>query len=607
MSFGGRAWRTLSLLPVVNCGVRGNYFSLLAKFTLCVILALTQVPGKGEMQAQITLETSVDGTTWGTEATGLPDSTAVRERLSDWRQKQRGKAFWEASVDTLYQHAPTTYRALLHRGPKYAWKQLRAPTDDQRLTWLRRAGYRPSQYAGRNLRPGAWEALRDSTVSRAADAGYPFAQVSLDSIEWAAPGELSAKIHIETGPLIRVGEVRYPESARVREVFVQRYLGLQPGAPYNEKRVRRISSRLGQLPYLASGGSPRITFQDSLAFFDLPIQKRTASRFDFVIGVLPGSGVDGGILFTGELNGELYNGFGQGERILARFEQLRPQTQELALQVEYPYVLGLPFGIEGDLDLYRRDSSFLNLNWRVAATYLREGNDRFSFFWENRRTIVPGQSPADIEREPDLPDTLGVIRSFFGLSASRTRTDRRFSPRRGYAFDVSAAAGFRTLQNVPEGDSLNNNRGQFKLEGRLDGYLPAFNGLVLYGGLRGGALFNGGTVLANEQYRVGGARLLRGFDEQFFFARDYLVATAELRLLLGGNAFLYTFVDAARLNRRNQGEPTKPIDYPIGFGVGVNFETRAGIFALNIALGRGNDIPLDIGAPKVHLGYLSVF
>ena len=395
---------------------------------LALLLALTQVPGTGGVQAQTTLQTSLDGADWQTDPKRLADSTAVVDRLTEWLDKQRAGAHWEASVDTLYRHDETTYRARLHLGPQYTWEELREPADETQRTWLKRAGYRAGGFEGRNLRPAAWSALRDSTVSRAARAGYPFAQVGLDSIEWSAPGRLRAKIDVAPGPLIRIGEVRYSESARVREVFLQRYLGLTPGSPYNSRRIGRITSRLNQLPYLRANGSPRITFEDSLAFLDLPLQKRSASRFDFVIGVLPGSGTDGGILFTGELNGELYNGFGQGERILARFEQLRPQTQELALVVDYPYVLGLPFGVEGELDLYRRDSSFLNLNWRVAATYLREGNDRLSFFWENRRTIVPGRSAPELSPTGELPDTLGVSRSFFGIQAARTRTDRRFQP-----------------------------------------------------------------------------------------------------------------------------------------------------------------------------------
>lgn len=541
----------------------------------------------------------------------FPDSLAVREFLVDWRQKSQERAYWEASVDSLYADSSGKFVAVLHRGPAYAWSKLDLGDDPLVRRWARRAGYRQRRFAGgRPLSPQGWTAVRDTLVSRAAREGYPFASAALTDIEWVAPGALSARIDVRTGPLIRVGEVRIPEGVRVRNVFMERYLGLVPGEPYSQRRVRRMGERLAQLPYLTMSGPASISFRDSLAYLDLPLTRRPASRFDFVIGVLPNSNQTGNLLITGELNGELYNGFGQGERIAARFEQLRPQTQELQLALDYPFLFGLPFGFEGELELYRRDSSFLNLNWRVAATYLREGNDRLSAFWEQRRTIVPGLDSAQLVNG-QLPDTLGVNRTFFGLQLRRNRTDRRFSPRSGYTLDLSAAAGFRRLRGIdfegPAADSLSERSTQFQLGAALDFYVEPFVGTVLYLGLRAQALLTDRPVLANEQFRIGGARLLRGFDEQQLFATDYEILTAEFRLLLGERAFLYAFVDAARLNPRSTARPDLAIDYPLGLGAGVNFETRAGIFGLSLALGRQSGQSLDIGAPKVHLGYVSVF
>jgi len=542
----------------------------------------------------------------------FPDSLEVVAYLDEWRQRSQEKAYWEASVDSLYPAGPRELVARLHRGPAYSWSSLELNGDEQVQRWARRAGYRDKRFGGgRTLDPAAWETVRDSIVSRAAREGYPFASVALTDIEWEAPGSLAAQIDIRTGPLIRIGEVRIPEGVRVRNVFMERYLGLVPGEPYSQRRVRRMKERIAQLPYVTMNGGAAISFRDSLAYLDLPLSRRPASRFDFVIGVLPNSQQnDGKLLITGELNGELYNGFGQGERIAARFEQLRPQTQELQVALDYPFLFGLPFGFEGSLELYRRDTSFLNLNWRVAAAYLREGNDRLSAFWEQRTTIVPGIDSTQLV-EGRLPDTLGVNRSFFGLQLRRNRTDRRFSPRSGYTFDVSAAAGFRGLRNLDfdgdVADSLTARSTQLQLGAAADFYFEPLVGMVIYFGLRAEALITDRPILANEQYRIGGARLLRGFDEQQLFATDYQLLTAEFRLLLGENAFLYAFADAARLNGRSTKRPELPISYPIGLGAGVNFETRAGIFGLSLALGKLGAQNFDIGAPKVHLGYVSVF
>ena len=570
--------------------------------------ALSQVQTTVSGQSSLALNIVATDFEWKDNPKTFPDSAAIVSYLQDWIAQAQTKAHWEASVDSLYRTDPTTFTAVLHRGKAYAWAGLTPPEDEDIQRWLRRSGFRARRFAaGRPLQPEAWNGIRDSTLVRAADAGYPFAAIGLEDIELSEAGALSASIALNTGPLVRIGEVRAPEDVRVRPAFLQRYLGLQEGEVYRGQRVRRMASSLRQLPYLTMKGNPRISFQDSLAFFDLPLEKRAASRFDFVIGVLPNSAQTGKLLITGELNGELQNGFGQGERIAVRFEQLRPQTQELELGLEYPFLFGLPFGFEGSLDLYRRDTSFLNLNWKLAATYLREGNDRLSAFWENRRTIVPGQ---DLSQEPvngNLPDTLGVVRSFFGLQARRKRTDRRFSARRGYTLDISAAAGFRRLPAIAGLDPDERTSAQAQLQAAAELYLDPISGTVLYFRLKGAGIFSGEDLLPNEQFRIGGARILRGFDEQSVFARDYAVLTTEFRLLLGGNAFLYGFLDAARVNSRDKRRPDLPIDYPLGFGAGINVDTRAGVFGLSLALGKSNGIPLQLDAPKVHLGYVSVF
>ena len=570
--------------------------------------ALAQVHGSVTGQSSLALNIVATDFEWKDPPKTFPDSTAIVNYLQDWITRAQAKAHWEASVDSLYRTTPTTFTAVLHKGKAYAWAGLTPPEDQDIQRWLRRSGFRIRRFAtNQPLQPEAWNGIRDSTLVRAADAGYPFAAIGLEDVELSEAGALSARIGLNTGPLVRIGAIRAPESVRVRPAFLQRYLGLQEGEVYRGQRVRRMGASLRQLPYLTMKGNPRITFQDSLAFIDLPLEKRAASRFDFVIGVLPNSAQTGKLLITGELNGELQNGFGQGERIAVRFEQLRPQTQELELGLEYPFLFGLPFGFEGSLDLYRRDTSFLNLNWKLAATYLREGNDRLSAFWENRRTIVPGQ---DLTQEPvngNLPDTLGVVRSFFGLQARRKRTDRRFSARRGYTIDVSAAAGFRRLPAIASLDPDERTSAQAQLQATAELYLDPIPGTVVYFRLQGAGIFSGEDLLPNEQYRIGGARLLRGFDEQSVFARDYAVLTTEFRLLLGGNAFLYGFLDAARVNSRDKRRPDLPIDYPLGFGAGINVDTRAGVFGLSLALGRSNGIPLDLNAPKVHLGYVSVF
>ncbi|MEM8583612.1 MAG: BamA/TamA family outer membrane protein [Bacteroidota bacterium] len=564
--------------------------------------------------AQLVLE--VVGKDFEPEATSIEvsDTAALYDHLQDWLDERRTDARWEASIDTLYPIDTTNWRAELYNGPVYEWERL--GIDSLPKSWLQRSGYRKRNFRNRALDHQVWLQLRDSLVAQAARSGYPFASVGLGNILWASPGRLSADISLETGPLITIGELRFPESARVKERFLERYLGLQEGALYDQRRIRRLPDLLRQLPYLQLKGSPSISFQSEQAIVELPIDRKPASRFDFVIGVLPNATPEGGLLITGEVNAELQNGLGTGERIAVRFEQLQPRTQELDVQLEFPYPLDLPFELNLGTEIFRRDTQFINLGWRIGAAYRWRADNQVQVFWVNRRTNLLGINAQQLLSSQRLPDTLDLRRNLFGFRLNRRQLDRRFAPRRGQDLSLSLAAGTRRIRRngrIEElglgglYDSLQTRGSTIQIETDLLLYRPGPWGTVIYGALRGGALLGEAEVYPSEQYRLGGAQILRGFNEQQIFASRYALATLEWRLPLGGQAFLYGFGDWAYIDASTAAEPDLDADFPLGFGAGINFETRAGVFAFSLALGRRTGEQLDLGAPKVHFGYVSLF
>lgn len=535
--------------------------------------------------------------------------------LARWREEQRAKAYWEAAVDTLLQLDSLHFRALLHLGPAYSWLSLTAEEDIPKA-WLKRAGYRPRAYRNKPLDYTQWQGLRDSLTVAAASAGYPFATTVLDSVNWLSNGKLSASIRLNKGQFLRFASLEVPENTGLDAAILSRFLGVEAGKPYNQQLIKNLPSRLRQLPYLALKGEPSLQFGAEEVTVLLPVERKAASRFDFIIGVLPNSAQTGDLLITGEFKGEFINSLGQGERIAVGFEQLRPQTQELQLAFDYPYLFKTPFGAALNADLYRRDTQFINLNYRLAATYRWQANNSLQLYWQQRQTNLLGFNENLVLNQQRLPDTLDVNRAFFGLGISRQTVNQVFNPQSGYFISLEAAAGQRRVQRNSQllelglgalYDSLSERSAQYQIGLQADFYQPFLAGTVFYGGIKAAAYLSDEPLLANEQYRIGGAQLLRGFDEQQIFASAYAVLSTEIRLLLGREAYFYGFGDFAYVDTRNQNKPDAAADFPIGFGAGVNFSTPAGIFGLSLALGRRSGEMLDVGAPKVHFGYLSVF
>jgi len=109
-------------------------------------------------------------------------------------------------------------------------------------------------------------------------------------------------------------------------------------------------------------------------------------------------------------------------------------------------------------------------------------------------------------------------------------------------------------------------------------------------------------------YRIGGLESIRGFDEQSIVANWYNILTVEFRYLISSNSHFSVFGDFG-YTQNSFLKLTIPdyYDLPIGVGAGLNFETSAGIFSLNYALGKHLNNNFNLKSGKIHFGFLNYF
>jgi outer membrane protein assembly factor BamA len=538
------------------------------------------------------------------------DSAAVAAELSRLTEGLQTASYLEAAVDSVHR-GDSLWKAWLHTGPAYRWTAL-APGAAPPAA-LRQAGYRETKWPGRTVERADLDRLFQRLLDYAVNNGYPFAQTGLAGSVFAE-GRLSAGLAWDPGPFVTLDSFVLSGEIALKPRFLQQYLGLRPGAPYRQDAVERLAARLRALPFVQLRQEPQVRFIGDEAVLLLDLASRNVSRFDFLVGVLPNNVQFNRLLLTGTLEADLWNPLGAGERIYTRFEQLRPQTQRLDILLNYPYPFGLPLGIDVRAHFYKRDTSFLDAEADLGLQVLLEGTDYIKAFWVQRSSRLLGFNADLLVQRRQLPANLDLSTRFFGLEFFRQRLDDRFSPREGWLLRAGISVG--TKQVIPNGriqelglgslyDSLVLRSGQYRPELRVEIFRPLFRRSAFRYAFQGRWLLSQQPVLRNEQYRVGGNRLLRGFDEEFFQLTHYAVNTFEYRFLLGGNSFLFGFLDAA------WAEDSTPerveVFYPYGIGAGITFEVQAGIFGLSLAYGTRWGDPLALSRPKVHLGYIGLF
>ena len=103
---------------------------------------------------------------------------------------------------------------------------------------------------------------------------------------------------------------------------------------------------------------------------------------------------------------------------------------------------------------------------------------------------------------------------------------------------------------------------------------------------------------------MGGLNTIRGFNENYFYASDYVIANIEFRLMNSDDTYFFTFYDQGMIyDSTNEFE----VDYPFGTGLGISLGTKTGIFSFVMALGKSRTQLFSLNSAKIDFGYIGRF
>ena len=526
-----------------------------------------------------------------------------QEQIKGYFSNLHEEGYLAATADS-FSISGDTLILLVDRGEQYKWLEIKNSNVDEIALTV--AGFREKNFINRPLNYRKVASILNKTLVYYENHGYPFAQVKLDSMV-QRDNQTQAVLKVEKGNFFKIDSVTWKGTARISKKYLYNYIGIKPGDVYNEATIRQMENRLKELPFVTSYKPSDVFLLDETALVRLYLNDRKASNFSGMVGFLPNNAESGKLLLTGEANLKLKNSLGRGESIDAEWRRLQVSTQSLNVRVAWPFIFNLPLGVDGIFNLYKRDTTFLNVQRNLGVQYLMKGSDYLKAFIDNRSSSL--LSTKGLQNLLVLPDYADVRSNLYGLELSLTRLDYRYNPRKGIKLLARSGVGLRTIDKNPALDQdLYNNLVLRSIQYNgfvdFDGYIPLFRQSTINVGLNASFL-SGENLFENELSRIGGNNLLRGFDEESIFASSYAVMNLEYRYLLEENSFLFLFGNAAWYE--NVAVNRNVRDWPYGFGAGTSFETRAGIFTISYALGSQFGNPVGFRNAKVHFGITSLF
>lgn len=528
----------------------------------------------------------------------------------------QSKGFITASLDSVQLDSSSASVALF-LGEPYQWSQLRTAKKDEALL---EAIHFPS--AKKNMDFASVNVWQKSILDYLEENGHPFGKIYLDSIE-IVDNQVNALLKIERGPAYRIDSIQVIGDAKIDRDFLQKYLQLPNGSPYSKSRLQAIDKKLSELSYVEEERPADLTMLATGGVLNLYLKAKRSSQINALVGFLPNSdptGVNRKLLLTVDANILLRNSLGAGETIGLLWQQLQKGSPRLNLLYEQPYIFHSSFGALFSLDMYKRDSIFLNINMNLGVNYKLGEKRTASVFLQRRSTIVSGINAAAIIETKELPQEADVSSLNLGVGYDYNNTDYRFNPRRGLQYAITATAGTKKLKKNnlilelkdPSDpsfdferlyDTVKQKAYQFRINLSGARFVQLGKQTALKLGANAG-IYQSPTVFRNELFQIGGNRLLRGFNEESQFVSQYGVGTVEFRLLTGLNSAFFGFVDGGW--GKYPLENVKSHVY-ISTGAGLSFQPKAGLINVTWAVGKRDDTNLNLRQSKIHIGFVSFF
>jgi outer membrane protein assembly factor BamA len=527
------------------------------------------------------------------------------------------KGYPAASVDSFWTEENAVH-VVLYTGRKYQWVNLQ--TNLLEKPALNAAGFIEKNYLNKPVNFSQLSSIQQRLLNYYENNGYPFAKVYLDSIT-ITDDRITASLKAEKGLLYHIDSIRVVGKVKINPHFLQRYLSLPNGSIYSKEKLQDVDVRILELPFLQPVQASDLTMLGSGSVLNLYVEPKRSSQVNFLVGFLPSTGVTKKLQVTGDVHLDLKNLLGGGEEILLKWQQLQPKSPRLNLGFTRPYIFNSPFGLNFLFDLFKKDSNFLQVNAQAGVQYQLSARQSGKLFvqWQNNSLLSGAVDTNIIKLQKELPPNIDVGAVNTGISYELLATNYRLNPRKGNEVNLTSLVGVKTIRqntditNIKDPsfnysslyDSLKTKNYQLRIKATAAHYFPVGKSSTLKATGSAG-YYTSPTVFRNELFQIGGYRLLRGFSEESIYASRYLVFSAEYRYLVDLNSYLFAFADVGFVKNKYQAVNTD--NQFTGAGLGILFETKAGLLNISYAIGKRDDVKFNLReASKLHFGYINYF
>ena len=430
------------------------------------------------------------------------------------------------------------------------------------------------------------EATLESINTAIANQGNPFSSLIITDIVKLNDTQLRGSLSVSESKsrsvdkLIIKGYEKFPKS------FLRRYLKIKTGQSFNLEEIKSKTANLNDLVFANQIKDPEVLFTQDSTILYMYIEKVRSNTFDGFLGFGTNEATNK-LEFDGYLDLNLTNNLNYGESLRLLYKSDENDQQTFDLKLDAPYLFKSPVGINFNLNIFKRDSSFVTVSQTAKINYQIN----------SRQLVSAGISTVN---STDLLDiSTAAITDF---SSNQFVLNYIYTKRQNYdllfpinfLFDITGGTGNRSFGDIDEQQSnfFVNTYKIFNLNDR-NSIFTRFSGNYLVSD----------NYLENELPRFGGINSIRGFEENSLIANLFGVLNTEYRYKLNNSIYVHSVIDAAYFENQVSDQKGKLF----GFGFGFGLLTKAGLFRFNYTSAKTENQKFRLSDSKIHISLTTRF
>jgi len=440
----------------------------------------------------------------------------------------------------------------------------------QRRTELRTAW--PLQ-VGQRFRQADWNAGKDGLVRALLDERYPLAQVA-ESEARVDPDARSValKVVIDSGPSVTLGTLRVSGLERYPASIVSDLNRIAPGTPYSQKKLSDFQRDLLESTYFTS------------AFVTADVDAARPDDAPIVVTVVEAP------------RRRIKVGVGYSTDVGFKAETVYTQREFFTLPWQWTSGLRLAQREQGAFSEVLTPRNADGHRYGVGLLFLRTDiqNETTRSVTALIRRLTPGRereseiglAPIQETKEIGGVTTENLLSVPVYVSWTRRKVDDLLSPRKGWLFNLQAAAAI---------DGALSDESFFNARGKLAAFFPVGERDTLIGRVELGRTWASDPLKVPSTYlfRTGGSSTVRGYSYESLGVKVGDATTGGRVLGVASAEYVHMLTDeygvAAFIDAGDAASTLHDYDVKLGYGIGFRWRSPIGPIAIDAAYGEAVD------------------